>query len=644
MLTIRQNDMNYNTALYLISNNRDISGMCRVEFDDGDEELMVRPVILMLPYWEIYRKMGKPVKKSHIFFTGPVYQEKTYNKIMTRIYDECFDSVQDNEYFDRLKTAMWEAINYIDDFGTHELLEYVCGTSIIDLANIREDPEVARIVDIDMREELGPMAIKKNWLEGQEKLNEYLSREDTDNPLLPFISVGALKKSQIFQTLGHYGLRTEINDKIFTRPVYGNGVNGLLDFPDMVLENSASRKNVYYSKDAIRLVQYFSREMNLLCGTIAKIYDGYCGNDVTLGVFIDPDYHKRFVGKYFYLPEDPEHKLRVLTYENIGDYVGKWIDMYSILTCGHTDGVCERCMGLISRNYTRGINVGKTASSNAISNAAQLILSIKHDDNAIPLVYTIPAGASDWFVIGESGIRFKPSVSKLLPKLELGIFYKDISCSKGDLSFIAKDPNVPESQYSDIKTLVIKNVETNEYEEYIMTNDSLTPFLTTEFLLYVRDHIGNGIHEEPDLFWVPLKDMVRKTIPVMRSIIINDSMMNYVTHLTNMFRKSYLSKYTSASEALMHFAKTIFRKVDDVNIYQLEILLRGHMVTSDTDYSIPVVKDPENVRFDKTKIVLDNRTISGQLAHEGHNAHFMNPLTFVTLKDQHIFDGFLLKQ
>lgn len=643
MLRIKQSDMSYDTALWLINQDREISGQCIVEFDDGDVSLPVRPMILMLPYWEIYRKMNIPVSTDHIFFTGPPYNESVYNKIMQRIYNECFEDNADDEYFDRLKTALWDTINNIDDFGTHELLEYVCGLSIIDLSEIREDPEVKKIVDVDISEDLGPMIIKKKIINATDDLAKMLEAENAikADALYPYMSCGALKKSQLYQVLGHYGLRTEINDRVFRRPVYGNSINGLMNFTDLVLENSASRKNVYYSHDAIRLSQYFNREMSLICGIMANLYKGFCGHDVTLPIYLDPEYAMRCLGRYFYLPDDSNRTLRVLTMDNIQNYLNRWIQMYSPITCGHTDGICERCLGLISRNYTQGVNVGMTASSNAVSEISQLILSTKHEDSAVPTVYTIPEEAAEWFRIDKGGIRLQPQANKRLDRLQLGIFYKDIYYSNGDLEYINSDMDVPETKYSGIKSIMIKDTKTGIYQELVMERDEMVPFLTTEFLIYLREHLNNGIIEEEDLFWVPLADMAKKPIPIMRSIVYNNSMMVYVTHLTEMFKKKHLCKYRDASKAVMDFSKVIFERVKNMNMFQLEILIRAHSITSKYNYSMPVIDDPANVLFERTKEVIENRTISGQLAHEGHNNHFENPLTFMTLKDQNVLDPFV---
>jgi hypothetical protein len=92
---------------------------------------------------------------------------------------------------------------------------------------------------------------------------------------------------------------------------------------------------------------------------------------------------------------------------------------------------------------------------------------------------------------------------------------------------------------------------------------------------------------------------------------------------------------------LTDISRFIIDKVKSVDVFQIEILLKAHEITSSWNYSIPVVTNPYNVLFGKTKEILANRTISCQLPHEGHKAHFASALTYVTRKDQGVFDAFM---
>lgn len=642
MLTIRQENMSYNTALKLINMDRNISGMCKVVFEDEDVIMPVRPMLLQLAFWEIYRQLDKPVTTKQLFFIDPPFNEKIYAAIMQQIYTEVFDIEKGDSYFADLKQALWVAINNLDDFGNHELGEYVCGLSIIDLAEIRLDPKIREICDIDISEERGVTHIKQSLVEGEKALAKAISTEGfiKNDALYPFISTNCLKTSQLFQVMGSYGLRTEINDRVVKRPVYGSALSGLQDFCDMGFENLSARKNVYYAHDAIRMTQYLNREISIICSTLENKYPGYCGNDVLLPFNFDERIIDRCYGKYFILPDDPERKLMVLLEGNAEGFKNKDVLMYSPITCGHTNGICERCIGMLARNHTDGINIGITSSCNLISEAAQLVLSTKHVDSAIPDVYTVPEPANDWLHVGKNGIRFTAQGNKLLSKMELGITIADLNFTIGDLDHIKDKMNVPEAKYSEIHMLHLKNKATNVIEELYLTEHEKIPFLTTEFLLYIKNHMQTHVTMDKEIIWVDMSAMVDNPIPILRATVYNKSMMKFVNKMADMFKKEHLSKYKHAGKALQNFAIEIFERVGGANIFQLEVLLRSHMITSSTNMSIPVVKDPTNVRFGRTKQVIADRTISGQLAHEGHNKHFTEPMVYTTLKDQSVFDEY----
>lgn len=641
MLRICQDDMSYKTALTLIEMDRDISGMCEVVFDDAAVVTPVRPVILQLPFWEIYRRLGKSVTTKQLFFTQPPFNEKIYSRIMQQIYTEVFDAERGEDYFDELKESLWVAINNLDDFGNHELGEYVCGLSIIDLAEIRTEPKVKQICDVDIREELGVTHIKSTLVKGEKDLARILSIEGAvkNDALYPFMSVNCIKTSQLFQVMGSYGLRTEINDRVVKRPVYGSALYGLQDFHDYGFENLSARKNVYYAHDAIRMTQYLNREISIICSSLAHKYPGHCKSDTLLPFNFSSTLIERCYGKNFILPDDPERKVRVLLENNADQYVGKDVLMFSPITCGHTNGICERCIGLLARNHTNGINIGVTSSCNLISEAAQLVLSTKHVDSAVPIVYQVPEPANDWFQVGKNGIRFTALGMKMLDRMEIGISIRDLNCAIGDLEHVQEKMDTPEAKYSEIYSLQLKDTRTSTTIELpLMVGDRMVPYLTTEFLMYIRDHMRSGVSFDKDMIWVDMAPMAQNPLPILRTTVYNNSMMVFVNHVADMFKKEHLSKYKHAGKALQAFAEQIFEKVGNANIFQLEVLLRAHMVTSETNMSIPVITDPTNVMFKKTKEIIANRTIGGQLAHEGHNNHFADPLTYVTLKEQSPFD------
>lgn len=642
MLTIEQHDMRYETALKLINKDRDPKGRCIVKCMDGDAEMPVKAMILHLPFWQVYKSLGYDIYKKHIFFDRGPYNKSVYKKIMHRIYrDITNEEENDIEYFKRVKEALWQCINNIDDFGTMELDEYLCTCSIIDLAEIATDPKVQELRNVDIDESNGTVIIKQRLSDANKKFIELLSHRGNlpNDNLTDFIEIGALKNDQVGQCILSYGLRTEIDDKLMRRPVHGSSISGYMDILDYALDNQAARKSIYMTHDAIRKSQYTSRKFAILMSILQQLYKKPCGTKTLLPwMFTEENYNKCF-GKIFVLKDKPDEEF-ILTDTNFEKFLNKEILMYSPMTCTHQNGICSKCFGILSKNYTEGINIGISCASNLTAIISQLILSTKHYNTATPEVYAIPEGAVDFFRNGKNGLWFTQPILKNLKNLELGVFYKDIHGSISDLQQMSDELDVPVHRYSSIESILFKDKKSGNISELVLTNEGMTPHLTIAFLRYMKSKFSE-MEQDKEVLWIPMDEsLVKQPIPILNSVIKNNSMMTYVENITNFVEKTQLQKYHDASLALKDFSNLIFDKVKDINIVQIEALLRAHMVTSNTNYMLPVVTDTKKVIFKKTKDCISERTIAGQLIFEKHNLHFAEPRTYCTLKEPSVFDAY----
>lgn len=641
MFTIKQSDMYYDFALKLINKDRQPSGTCVVEFKDGNEIVPIRAAILQIPFWEVYKTLGYDVFKRHLFFTKGPFNKKIYGKIMHQIYRDISMDDQGQEYFKRVKDALWRCINHIDDFGTMELNEYHCTFSVIDLSEIATDPKVKELRETDIDESNGTVVIKQRLTQANDKLIDYLSTRGTlqNDSLTDFIEIGALKHAQVGQVMLSYGLRTEIDDKVMKRPVYGSSLSGYRDIEDYAIDNQSARKNVYMSHTAIRKSQYLGRKFSILMSILQQLYKKPCNPKTLLPwTFTDINYDKCY-GKIFVEKDKPD-ELIVLTDSNFEKYLDKEILMYSPITCTHQNGICSRCFGMIHKNYTEGVEIGMSCASNFIEKISQLILSTKHYDQATPTVYSVPEPANSVFRVGSKGIMLLQDIAKKATDFKIGIFYKDIRGSISDLQQMKDELSIPVHRYSSIESILIKNKKSNIINELNMVNDHITPYLNAEFLKYMKNNFAD-MEQEKDVLWIDLNDeFAKKPIPIMGSVIKNNSMLDYVENITNFVEKTYLQKYHDASAALKDFSDIIFNKIKNINIVQIEAIIRSHMVTSNTNYRLPIVEDTRDVMFKKTEECISERTIAGQLVFEKHNVHFAKPRTYISLKEQSIFDPY----
>lgn len=632
-MIVRQEDMTREFALRVIQHNRTPQGYVTVEFEDGLKDLPIQLVVLHCPVWEIFRHFGIPVTTSHISHKVSPMNKKSFMKMVSSTYSAIFPMAKTYEDIQELKDAIWEVLNFYDDLGSTELNEYNCSISLIDLVKLVSQPKVKEIIDVDLDPAKGTKYIESTMANATEKLIKLLSTrgELEENILLDYMECSLLNANQIPQVLIAFGLRTEVNDTVIKLPVTGSSLSGMKNIMEMAVEHQAARKAVYYSHTAIRTSQYFGRKQHLNACIIAKVYDDDCGTTETLPVDITPSNYKNYISKIIRTSDGDV----ALVNENIKNYVDTTVNMYSPITCRHTDGVCAKCFGLLSKNLPKGMNIGINAASQMVSQVSQKILSTKHFIKTKSQVYIIPTGANTYLERINSGIALKKMYLKAPSEWYMGFSFKDIKGSITDLHHITEEYSVPEERYSDIQSMFICTPD-GAINEHGLVVDGQSPFLTNEFLLYMKEKY-NDLKIEDEVIWIPMKDI--NQIPIFRTTISNDSMMAYVQTVSYFLENGRLAKYHNAADALRDFSDIIYSQVD-VNIVYIETILKAHLITSSDNYSVPIVTDYTNVLFDNTVDIIANRTISCEYALQGLKKFLSTPGTYCVRKDTSVFDRF----
>lgn len=636
-MIIRQEDMSYVTAKKIISQVRHPKGWVTVEFEDGDEDMPIQLVLLHLPIWEIYKKLNYPVYKRHILHGPEGFSKESFTGMLTYIYQEiCIHASQ--EILDEFVWALWECINNIDDFGTIELAEHHCSLSLIDMIEIITDPALKDVIHPDLDPKYGTDVIERKMSDARDKLCKILGTRGAlkNEALLPYQQANLLNANQIPQVMIAFGPRTEPNDIVIPRPVYGSALSGMKDILDLSIEQQGSRKSAIMNHEAIRQSQYWGRKDQLVTCDIAKVYDHDCGSRYTVNFDITMSNYKNFIGKFIV---EADRSLVLLTIGNIKQYIDKTVHMRSVTCCRHTDGVCSVCAGLVVKNLAPGLNVGIIAASTLVSQVSQMILSTKHLIKTNSQIYQLPAGAFDLLERKEDGIHLFDKIRKQ-PKAKpdsewyVGLYFSDLQGSISDLLQIQDDMSVPEERFSNISGILIRQMD-GVMKQIDLMVDGQCPFLTIQFLMYMKERYKDLIVDE-DILWIPMMGMPR--LPIFRTAIVNDSMFGYVKSVIKFLETNGLNKHKTCTGALTAFSEIVWSKVQKINILHLEVILRAHMITDSLNWDIPVVDNPDKVRFANTKDIIINRTYSSFNAFQGHRKAFASPSTFVIPRSRGIFD------
>lgn len=620
-----------------ITKHRHPKGWVDVEFDDGVVEMPIQALLIHIPCFELCVTLKMPLLKKYIFtLTGP-YNAKVFSNAFTKIYaDFVLREDLSKKDIQQFKQAIYEEIVFLNDFGNFELAEHHCGMSLVELAHIATDEQVSKIINVDLKSATSSAQVEKILSHANAELTQLIGTRGAlkDNILQVYQEAEALNYAQMSQVLIAFGPRSEINDKVYDRPVYGSSLSGMRDIVDAAIEHLGARKAVYYNHEAIKKSQYFGRKEHLIACSIENLYSGDCGSTVFIPFTLKSFMIKNCMGKYIY----DNNRLVLLTANNFERYVDKTVLMRSAITCRHTDGVCETCMGILSRNLTPGINIGINSATNVVERISQMILKTKHIGQTKSKLYQIPKIADEFFERGSSGICLKKRYRDTRDEWYIGVCYEHLRGSVSDLHSLNKDDTlaIPEERLSDITAIYVKDSDGNN-DLVSMEVDGQTPYLTADFMYYMKDHYNELIQDE-NVVWVPMRDC--KYTPIFRTTISTDSMMGFVNTVVKVLESGKLARYKDAGAALQDFAELCYDKVS-THISHLEVILKAHLVSSKHDWSIPIVTDPKNVKFSKTVRIIQNRSVSMEMALQGHKKYFSSARTYTTLHEQGPFDVYL---
>ena len=609
-------------------------GLVDLHLTDGIIRVSKRQAMLNLFCWRILTYFNIPIRKDHFIKSEPINQSVLV-KQWNRYYEEIMAMDQHNAK--RLKQIVYETLEDLYRWCFDDLLAYVASIDIEDMALIMNDPVMRK--EIDSKWEIEKMGkdtsrIEKFIESHRATIMEILGTRGalSHETLLPYQRIGLLNKFQVPQTMYAFGVRTDVNDNIVTKPVIGSAIDGLRDIHEFAIEALSAKKSMFYNQNAVSSSQYFGRKQHLLTSSIKHLYKGDCGCPVSNLISFDVTGGSKgnshnLIGKVIW---DTDHYV-TLTESNIKNYEGKRIRMRSPMTCRYKDGVCEVCGGQVLGNVNRKLLIGILCAIHTIEPVTQMILSAKHLIKTSSLVYTIPDNALDILrPSGCSDIKWSGKFMSILHDCKIGI-PMDCFTRFDDIAKIRKDKPIPEINYSKIDKFYIKRGKV--VEEYDLSSDFQTPFLSQEFLWFIKDHLQEKEIQE-DALWIPLKGS--ENLTVFRTIVVNDNTVEYVRSVSN-FLGEPITNFTSCSRALDEFSKVVYNKVN-VNIIHLEMVLKAYLTTSETDARIPVVEDPDNVRFGSIDSILSNRHVSVRLGYQALHRYFTDPASYTRGRSKSPFD------
>lgn len=644
-----------------------LRGTVVLELADGNIRVSERMAFMNLFWWQILTAFNLPIcKEDYIRHDAPLSMD-----VFTKRWGKYYDKIVAIDYHNakRLKQVIWNVNDEIYRFCWN-LLDYIGTIDILDMAEIMTDPSMKPILDDADKivvpgakpksDKLKDLLDNKPWdttkietfiEEHRKKIMELFGTPGAlkNEALLTYQRLGLLNEFQVPQTIFSFGPRTQLNDNLINYPVVGNALKGLNNIKEYMVERMAAAKSVAYNKDSVSDAQYNGRKLHLQASSIRNFYQGDCGSTAYVDYMITPEIAKNMYGKY--VLDEVTGKLIILSESNIDSVIGKTVKMRSPMTCRYRYGVCEICGGKLLENVNRKVNPGMLSAIRFQEPVTQKILSAKHLVKTKSGTYVLIDDMVDHFeLVRGSYIRIRKASQRMFKNCMIGIRVDDFA-GINDIPLLRDNVEINERKLSCIRSFCVASKDKSHIWEYKTEEGKQTPFLTSEFLLHIRDHYDEVIQEN-GIIWIPLGDGVG--LKIFKTIIVNDNMIDFVKSVNSFFgaggtttktkdittrnQIQPIKSFHTCSGALEALSELVYSKCK-INIVHLEVILKSALITSKTDPNIPVVTDPNNVMFGTIEHILSRRHVGNKLLYEGLNRYIKDsPETYTVPKAPSVFD------
>lgn len=619
-----------------------------VEFDDGVATVKGRAIIFSYYIWAIHQMYPfTPLLKSHVI--SGIFNTKTHLDMLSQvIMVACYDAYADKGInIEVLGKHAYDITNKLFNVFSIRLEEYVTSLNALDFVEVLTNPAINDIRQ-QMFENNGYGEFNADA--SSNKIEKALLEEKTlaNNTIAKIARSGLVRMGQIVQCIGARGSATDIDQRIFLKPILPGFATGITELGDMMKESRSASQSKFYQKDPMRKSEYLNRNIQLSSAKLYQIHYVDCGSKDYLPVNINTKRLLKDMDGISFLNEETQREEVIRP--NSTHLIGKLVKIRSLFTCKHPDryGVCVKCFGELGLNIPEYTNLGHVCSAETQSKVGQLLLSNKHFiASAIAMMLSLDEYTKNFLVTGkgDSYLYVSPKLKNSTIKL---IVKENQATNLGDIFAVPNVSSLVPYRLSEITNVEFEIHNGQSVTKYPVTvaNDVRTASFTMQMLRYLREHkweyddTGNFVMDISEWnFDKPIFELPQKNFSTL------DYMLNiegFIKGSSTRGRKSIMA-YESHSALIMAFHDLVSLKLD-VPLSYLQAIALSTMVQSRTerDYRLPL---PRNEGMPTHyKQLMDLSSLSATMAYQGQTSAMYTSASYI-LKNRppHPLDWLLLK-
>ena len=585
-------------------------GSYDVIFEDGvTQEMSVQSIQLDRYCWEMYLLYPDAIIKHHCSSTNVVgdgyFNGKVISSVLERIFKDLCLQKNIRSYID--KEPMMKMALEVENLIFNELAQNISqfnttirSEHIIDLVNSDE------VQEIQGRINGTPDSIDRSYRE----LGRFYRSTEMRNPLVDGIRYGAVNQSQGNQIIGSPGFISDLDRKVFPKPVLTGFGMGMSLLYDMLIETRTAAKANIASSQSIRDTEWASRRFQQLTMSVEYAIVGDCGSTQLEPMAVKEAYLQNYRGVWYSEEEHGELKCMEGNEKHLD---GNIIYVRTPFGCKlpNRHNICTTCLGKTFENLKPNTNIGYTAAGGFMKDVSQKRLSFKHLVESVSgNNLALSEAASEYFYLGEGSAIY---VRDDIDLSDLNIVLDGTKLIKLTDAIHVKETDIPMSRMGDLEIVHITNSdESLNYAVRIASGDREAN-ITKHLLDYIKsvdfetNRRGN--------YSVPLREW-DTSVPMFEIPLKEEDLGQFLSLLESYVEGTVTGgKGRTFKQHFEEFVKLIFDS-SKCNISVLFVL--GYALTvndlDNRDYRL--ARNSSNINYAKASEIFLNRSMSQFLVYQ----------------------------
>ena len=597
-----------------------------VKFEDGNiKYLSANEIITNRFMWEMIRRAFPtlPISSKYSvdnYYTNGIYTSKSLNKM----FEVMFRDIVQHDHGSRenlpmMFKTMQEIFNDIYNDLVVNKADYAMSLNILDFLTIQfQTPIIESIIKV--KEEMTNESITESYRTLDHEI--YHNPDLKDNPLAVGYIGGTFNVNQVKQLLAARGYITEINSKIFQRPVASSFTLCLRGLYDLTVESRSSAKALFMSTKDIQSTEYTSREFQLATMPVKDLVDGDCGNrDYISWTVKGPEITGKsdlvnLIGKRYY---DPVDKVEKYIGKSDRHLEGTEILLRSAHNCKlpNKHSICTACFGELSYNIHKYYSLGHLCSATLGQAVSQAVLSTKHHNmSAVTAAIILTGSANDWFnVKNKNSYAFKPNIIKSI-KGKVNLIITQDQAGIKDLNSKVDVYKLNPQRVSRIESFIIQVIPDKGEEAIypIMVRDGQKyGSFTYEFLDYISK--SNPTLDNFDRYVIDISNWTTAT-NVLTLPQIEYNFLALSNAVKSRFKYMSTKNGANTPESVLSQVFDIVNSKLNINIALLEVMVYAFTAMDVKNKNYDLGRNTEKQDMVDIYSILGKKSIGGLYAHE----------------------------